>query len=177
MPEDVKWHFIGHLQSNKVNALVKGVPNLSLLETIDTVKLAKKVDAAVGQAERPPLDVFVQVNTSGEESKSGVDPGAPVIELSKVIAEECPNLKLRGLMTIGMPDYTSRPENFECLKQARSALSSRPRPGGFLLPLAVAHHAPSITYPPPPRYHCSLSSARPGTARLADPRRRSAARM
>ena len=58
-----------------------------------------------------PLGVMVQVNTSGEESKS-VEPGAPVVDLAKHIAEECANLRFRGLMTIGMPDYTSRPENF-----------------------------------------------------------------
>ena len=62
---------------------------------------------------------MVQVNTSGEESKSGVEPGAPVVDLAKHIAEECANLRFRGLMTIGMPDYTSRPENFEALRKCR----------------------------------------------------------
>lgn len=43
MPDDVVWHFIGHLQSNKAKALVAGVPNLAVLETLDTVKLANKL--------------------------------------------------------------------------------------------------------------------------------------
>jgi uncharacterized pyridoxal phosphate-containing UPF0001 family protein len=67
-----------------------------------------------------PLDVFIQVNTSGEDSKSGVAPGPEVAALAKFIAGgECPHLRLAGLMTIGLPDYTSRVEDFECLAQQR----------------------------------------------------------
>lgn len=47
MPNDVVWHFIGHLQSNKAKALVTGVPNLSVLETLDTSKLASKLQVMV----------------------------------------------------------------------------------------------------------------------------------
>lgn len=60
----------------------------------------------------------LQVNTSGEESKFGIDPSA-VSSLAKHIAAECPHLKLAGLMTIGQPDYSSRPENFTCLVECR----------------------------------------------------------
>lgn len=48
MPDDVVWHFIGHLQSNKAKALVAGVPNLAVLETLDTVKLANKLQVTTG---------------------------------------------------------------------------------------------------------------------------------
>lgn len=48
MPDDVVWHFIGHLQSNKAKALVAGVPNLAVLETLDTVKLANKLQVKMG---------------------------------------------------------------------------------------------------------------------------------
>ena len=54
----------------------------------------------------------LQVNTSGEETKYGVEP-AEAVSLAKYIHEQCKHLRLAGLMTIGMPDYTSRPENFE----------------------------------------------------------------
>ena len=124
LPSDIRWHFIGHLQSNKAKALVEGVPSLTMVETIDSEKLANKLDAAVGGAGRPPLTVFVQVNTSGEESKYGVDPGEACVSLAKHIANTCPNLKLAGLMTIGMPDYSSRPENFECLAQCRKEVAA-----------------------------------------------------
>ena len=124
MPADVNWRFIGHLQSNKVRPLIRGVPSLAVVETVDTVKLANRLDTQVAEAvadaiRAKPLGVMVQVNTSGEESKSGVEPGAPVVDLAKHIAEECANLRFRGLMTIGMPDYTSRPENFEALRKCR----------------------------------------------------------
>jgi uncharacterized pyridoxal phosphate-containing UPF0001 family protein len=61
---------------------------------------------------------FFQVNTSGEESKYGVEP-ADVVALATHVAKACPHLRLAGLMTIGMPDYSSRPENFECLAKCR----------------------------------------------------------
>lgn len=90
-----------------------------MVETVDTEKLASKLNAAVEGAGRSRLPVFIQVNTSGEESKYGVEPGADCVKLAQYIAKDCPNLQLAGLMTIGMPDYTSRPENFSCLSQCR----------------------------------------------------------
>ena len=47
LPGDTRWHFIGHLQSNKAKTLVEGVPNLALVETVDSQKLANKLDAAI----------------------------------------------------------------------------------------------------------------------------------
>ncbi|CAI9098740.1 OLC1v1035438C1 [Oldenlandia corymbosa var. corymbosa] len=96
-------HFIGNLQSNKVKPLLTGVPNLAVVETVDDEKIANHLDRAVGNIGRKPLRFFVQVNTSGEESKSGVEP-APCLELVKHITVSCPNLVFSGLMTIGMPD-------------------------------------------------------------------------
>lgn len=123
MPEDVSWHFIGHLQSNKAKQLLTNVSNLYMLETVDTVKLANVMDKAVANAEWDrKLNIMVQVNTSGEESKFGVNPG-DVLSLCRHVHTECSNLQLAGLMTIGMPDYTSRPENFECLQECRAEVA------------------------------------------------------
>ena len=66
--------------------------------------------------------MLVQVNTSGEESKHGVEPSAAAV-LAQEIKEKCPNLKVAGLMTIGQPDYSSRPENFVCLAQVRAEVA------------------------------------------------------
>jgi len=120
MPDDVQWHFIGHLQSNKANQLVRGCPNLQCMETIDTIKLANTVNKAWEAAERGRrLRVMVQVNTSGEESKSGCAPG-DAAEVAAHIAQNCPGLEFGGLMTIGMPDYSGcRAEDFLSLKAAR----------------------------------------------------------
>lgn len=54
----------------------------------------------------------MQVNTSGEASKYGVEP-ADALPLCRHVQQECRNLRFAGLMTIGMADYTSRPENFQ----------------------------------------------------------------
>ena len=90
-----------------------------MVETVDTEKLASKLNAAVEALGRGPLCVLVQVNTSGEESKFGVEPGAGVVSLATYIATSCPHLRIAGLMTIGMLDYSSRPENFVCLAACR----------------------------------------------------------
>ncbi|KAJ4842765.1 hypothetical protein Tsubulata_013389 [Turnera subulata] len=119
LPEDIEWHFIGNLQSNKVKPLLSGVPNLAMVETVDDVKIANHLDRAVGNLGRKPLKVFVQVNTSGEESKFGVEPSA-CVELAKHVHEGCQNLEFCGLMTIGMLDYSSTPENFKTLANCRS---------------------------------------------------------
>ncbi|KAG5504489.1 hypothetical protein JKF63_04941 [Porcisia hertigi] len=120
LPEDIVWHFIGHLQSNKVKELLEDVPNLRVIQTIDSERLATKVNEGCKRYRNGrPLEVYVQVNTSGEESKSGTGPGEEVVALAKYIVDACPLLQLKGLMTIGMPDYTSRPENFECLMKCR----------------------------------------------------------
>ena len=98
MPQDIKWHFIGHLQSNKVNKVI--IPQLYCLQTIDSVKLAKKVDNNCAQKNRSALKVYVQVKTSTEETKHGVDKEASFEVIQSVL--EAQNLELVGLMTIGM---------------------------------------------------------------------------
>ncbi|KAH1239568.1 Pyridoxal phosphate homeostasis protein [Glycine max] len=112
LPQDVEWHFIGHLQSNKVKTLLGGVPNLAMVQSVDNQKVANHLDRMVSTLGRNPLKVLVQVNTSGEESKSGIDP-SNCVELAKHVKLSCPNLVYSGLMTIGMPDYTSTPQNFQ----------------------------------------------------------------
>ena len=125
-PADVKWHFIGSLQSNKAKQLVAGVPSLWAVESVDTVKLAGLLEKAAAAAGRPPnsdsppsahlldddvttttvppsaqpLRVYIQVNTSGEPQKGGVEPGAAAA-LASYIVQSCPHLRLAGLMTIG----------------------------------------------------------------------------
>ncbi|CAM9290145.1 unnamed protein product, partial [Hapterophycus canaliculatus] len=123
MPDDVVWHFIGHLQSNKAKALVAGVPNLAVLETLDTVKLANKLQAACESTERErPLGVYLQIDTSGEDSKAGVyhsDLDA-CLSLSRHIMDNCHALELKGLMTIGAPGDM---ECFDRLSACRDAVA------------------------------------------------------
>lgn len=65
VPEDLKWHFIGHLQSNKIKKLL--VPGLWMIETVDRISLADKLNTALRELKRE-LFVLVQVKTSEEES-------------------------------------------------------------------------------------------------------------
>ncbi|KAE9591477.1 hypothetical protein Lal_00038889 [Lupinus albus] len=118
LPDDIEWHFIGNLQSNKVKPLLSAVPNLAYVESVDDEKIASRLDRVVANIGRKPLKVFVQVNTSGEISKSGVEPTL-CVDLVKHI-RNCPNLEFCGLMTIGMLDYSSTPENFKMLSDCRS---------------------------------------------------------
>ncbi|WOH08017.1 hypothetical protein DCAR_0727453 [Daucus carota subsp. sativus] len=118
LPQDIIWHFIGHLQSNKAKSLLAAVPNLAVVEGVDNQKIANHLDRAVASIKREPLRVLVQVNTSGETSKSGVDPSG-CVELVKHVKMGCPNLEFSGLMTIGMADYSSTPENFKTLSNCK----------------------------------------------------------
>lgn len=99
-PDDIEWHFIGTLQSNKAK-LVAGAKGLAVIETITSVKLANMVEKAlVAKGREDPLPVYVQVNTSGEEAKGGVAPEATSAIVAH-IREQCPHLSFAGLMTIG----------------------------------------------------------------------------
>jgi pyridoxal phosphate enzyme (YggS family) len=91
-----EWHFIGHLQTNKVRQVVG---RTTLIHGVDSIALAEEIARRKG----PP--VLVQVNTSGEESKSGVDP-ADAIRFCTEVAALC---ELRGLMTIPAPTEDPRP--------------------------------------------------------------------
>ncbi len=88
-------HMIGHLQRNKINATLA---TASCIETVDGLALAEAVAARCARDGRT-LDVMVQVNVSGEESKSGVGPGAAAALAADVAALD--GLRLTGFMTIG----------------------------------------------------------------------------
>ena len=106
---DYERHFIGHLQSNKINALI---PYVSCIQTLDRMSLATKLQKKL-EAEGHQMEVLLQANTSGEASKSGVAP-----EDLPAFAEEVSRLdalKIRGLMTIGL--FT------EDLEEARPSLA------------------------------------------------------
>ncbi len=92
---NINWHFIGSLQSNKINSLLK-VPNLVSIHSIDSIKLlnkllSKKTDKKIG--------VFLQVNTSGEDEKSGFEDFEQLSVAAMSIKSE--SFYFQGLMTIG----------------------------------------------------------------------------
>ncbi|WP_343658701.1 YggS family pyridoxal phosphate-dependent enzyme [Chryseobacterium sp.] len=90
-------HFIGHLQSNKIKDILKY--DVTCVQSLDRLELAEKIHQKL-LAENRTMDVLIQVNTSNEESKFGVDP-SKAIELTKKISRFS-TLKIKGLMTIGL---------------------------------------------------------------------------
>lgn len=93
----LEWHFIGPLQSNKTRLVAE---NFDWVHSIERGKIAERLSAQ-RPPELPPLQICVQVNVSGEASKSGCDP-AEVAALCRQVAL-LPNLRLRGLMAIPAP--------------------------------------------------------------------------
>jgi len=120
--KDIKWHFIGHLQSNKSKKLIN-IPNLLSIQTIDSMKLADLINKDWNKEEK--LNYFIQVNTSGEENKSGINP-SDIINFLKQIQEKCSKLQFKGLMTIGaLATSLQRDgnEDFDCLIECRRKIS------------------------------------------------------
>ncbi|KAI4700668.1 hypothetical protein J4E81_003630 [Alternaria sp. BMP 2799] len=132
LPRSIKWHMIGGLQSNKCKQLAEQVPNLWCVSSVDSEKKANELEKgrrALVEKEgddkvEGKLRVKVQVNTSGEENKSGVEP-SDTLALCRHIIEKCPHLLLHGLMTIGAiaRSQATTPEteneDFVKLKQVR----------------------------------------------------------
>ncbi|KAJ8917816.1 hypothetical protein NQ315_010725 [Exocentrus adspersus] len=123
--KEIRWHFIGHLQKNKVNKVLC-LPNLYLIETVDSQKLATALNTNWPKFGPPDskLRIMIQVNTSGEDEKNGIDP-SEVCGLTEYVLKECGNLLLDGLMTIGRFGYN--PEDgpnpdFLCLKRCRDEI-------------------------------------------------------
>jgi pyridoxal phosphate enzyme (YggS family) len=100
MGADIDWHFIGHLQSKKAGKLAG---HFQWIHSVDSLKLARKLsNAMLNHSSDSILNCLVQVNVSGEESKSGLMPEEVEPFLKQVLALDLPCLRWRGLMTIGV---------------------------------------------------------------------------
>ncbi|HTP73648.1 MAG TPA: YggS family pyridoxal phosphate-dependent enzyme [Burkholderiaceae bacterium] len=100
----IEWHLIGPLQSNKARVVAA---SFDWVHSVDRLKVAERLSAQRGD-EQPPLQVCLQINISGEASKSGVAP-ADALALARAVAA-LPRLHLRGLMAIPEPqgDFTAQ---------------------------------------------------------------------
>lgn len=90
LPKDIRWHFIGTLQKNKVK---KVVGHFALIHSVDSVELAEEISK-----HKVPTDILLQVNTSGEASKQGFTPDDLVKNLSSI--QQLPYITVKGLMTM-----------------------------------------------------------------------------
>jgi len=93
----LQWHFIGHLQKNKINNLLDIKP--SLFQALDSIELAQELQKKLANKDMT-LKCLLQINSAKEDSKHGVLP-EDAIDIYKQITEECPNIILKGVMSIG----------------------------------------------------------------------------
>lgn len=105
LPKDIKWHFIGGLQTGKCKDLSKGVENLYAVEAIDSLKKCKKLESCRKNAGGNSINIYLQINTSGEDQKSGYSLEV-LDELYETVEflldpKQCTLLNIQGLMTIG----------------------------------------------------------------------------
>ncbi|XP_015190805.1 PREDICTED: proline synthase co-transcribed bacterial homolog protein [Polistes dominula] len=103
--KDIRWHFIGHLQKNKVNKIIS-IPNLYIIETVDSKSIANALNNAYSKIcdDNSKLKIMVQVNTSKEEAKNGCKV-EELSELVEYILNTCNQLEFTGIMTIGAYGY------------------------------------------------------------------------
>lgn len=93
----LEWHFIGSLQKNKINQLISLDP--FMIHSLDSLELALALNERL-QRENKTMRALVQVNSSGEESKSGLT-SDKFLDVYTQISAQCPALKLQGIMSIG----------------------------------------------------------------------------
>jgi len=133
-----EWHMIGHLQSNKAG---KAAELFNAIDSVDSLKLAEKLNAAAGKLEKK-LAVLIEINVGGEEAKSGVRPESRELEEILQAAPQLDHLALRGLMTI--PPFTDDPQQarvyFQNLRELRDKISQQfPNINMNVLSMGMSH--------------------------------------
>jgi len=125
----LEWHFIGRLQKNKINALIELSP--ALIHSCDSLELALAINQRA-HAKSVNLDILLQINSAKEDSKAGVMPES-ALEIYQQIQESCPNLCLKGVMSIGahtdntriiQKSFEETHDIFENLKPRRATICS-----------------------------------------------------
>ena len=102
LPSDIRWHLIGHLQTNKVKYIIDKV---CMIHSVDSLKLAEEISRQAVK-HNVTVDILIEVNVAGEDTKFGVKP-EDTIDLCRSIST-LPGIRIRGLMTVA--PFTSDPE-------------------------------------------------------------------
>jgi pyridoxal phosphate enzyme (YggS family) len=120
--ERIRWHFIGHLQTNKVRHIVEWI---SLIHAVDSVRLAREINVKAGDR---VVDVLLEVNTTGEESKFGLLPERTVEFVEEV--RDLEHIRIAGLMTIGpfLPNPEGSRPMFRKLRELRDDIARLGQP-------------------------------------------------
>ena len=119
--DSIRWHLIGHLQTNKVK---KTLPLVKMIHSVDSLKLLRALNEAAQTMDSPP-SVCLQVNTSGEESKHGWSVDEIVKDVESIAA--CRSIPIVGLMTMAALDGTdeSARASFARLRETRDILREK----------------------------------------------------
>jgi pyridoxal phosphate enzyme (YggS family) len=121
-----EWHMIGHLQTNKA---AKAAEFFGAVDSVDSVKLAEKLDAAARSVNKK-LAVLIEINVGGEAAKTGVAPDSRELEQLLLAAPRLEALEFQGLMTV--PPFTEDPEGarpyFRKLRELRDSVATRRLP-------------------------------------------------
>ena len=124
---EAEWHMIGHLQANKA---AKAVELFAAVDSVDSVKLAVKLDGAAREVGKK-LSLLIEVNVGGEAAKSGMAADSRELEDLLVVAPQLEALEFRGLMTV--PPFTEDAQNarpyFRKLRELRDSIAARKLPG------------------------------------------------
>ncbi len=126
LPKDIEWHFIGHLQTNKVKYVV---PYATMIQSVDSERLMDEIEKQTAKIGRTSIDILLQIHVAQEETKSGFTPDEIVDLIGKNrVAERWPHLRLRGVM--GMASFVDDTEQwrkeFRAIRACHKALLDGP---------------------------------------------------
>ena len=123
LPKDIEWHFIGHLQTNKVKYIT---PFISLIHSVDSVKLLKEIDKQAAKAERV-VDVLLQVHVAKEETKFGFTPDELLDMLATEEWKTLQHVRLAGLMAMATntDDTAQIAREFDTVSQLFAVVKER----------------------------------------------------
>ena len=126
LPKDIEWHFIGHLQTNKVKYVV---PYAAMIQSVDSERLMDEIEKQTAKIGRTSIDILLQIHVAQEETKSGFTPDEVVDLIGKNrVAERWPHLRLRGVM--GMASFVDDAEQwrkeFRAIRACHKALLDGP---------------------------------------------------
>ena len=143
LPDDIDWHFIGHLQTNKVRLVV---PHVNLIHSVDSERLLRCIDTESRRIGKV-TDVLLQLHVALEETKYGFLPDELTALLKEGILEETPGVRVRGIMGMAsnVDDESRIASDFQTIKQAFDSIKSLslPRMEAFdTISMGMSHDYP-----------------------------------
>lgn len=143
LPDDIDWHFIGHLQTNKVRLVV---PHVNLIHSVDSERLLRCIDTESRRIGKV-TDVLLQLHVALEETKYGFLPNELTTLLKEGILEETPGVRVRGIMGMAsnVDDESRIASDFQAIKQAFDSIKSLslPRMEAFdTISMGMSHDYP-----------------------------------